>query len=238
MQLKLYHIFYYLLFGIGGAVIIGPLLGFIVNSFLGSILGKLLSGLLLGFLFKVRTNREPAEVVKWSWRKEGWRFVSLLLFVLIAGSTISTLLGVLAGSALRTGSSFRSLSCSLAMGRLSEQSLYTYTLFTPTQGLWSSTRNSIVGGRLFGLLIGAVFGVIVSPGFGLLLGLFSGVFLWLLLGGDVSIKQTILRVLLWRIKHFPSIFLTFLTALLNCLAARQVAAIPSYIIYCLSILQD
>ena len=123
--------------------------------------------------------------------------------MLIAGSTISTLLGVLAGLLFGLAVVLLFILLFWLMGRLSEQSLYTYTLFTPTQGLWSSTRNSIVGGLLFGLLIGAVFGVIVSPGFGLLLGLFSGVFLWLLLGGDVSIKQTILRVLLWRIGALP-----------------------------------
>jgi len=219
-QRTLYQILFYLLFGVGSVVIIGPLLARIGGPFLGSILG-LLFGLLFGFLFNVRTEREPIGVIKWSWRSEGWRLGSLLLFVLIAGSTISVVFGLLSGLLFGLAVILLLFMLLWLMRKLPNE-LDTYTYTTPNQGLWRSTRNSIVVGLLFGLLIGAVFGVIVSPVFGVFLGLFSGLFLWLLLGGDASIKHIILRLLLWNAGVIPLRFSHFLDYAAGLLLLRKV----------------
>ena len=228
-----------LLVGLGSGLLAGLLSGLRSGLVMGldiglveGLTGGVFSGLFFELVEGTETEREPMEVVLWSWRAArrslGKALLVGLLVVLIfglsfglfSGLVYESLYGFAKGlifgliSGIADGLNFTllvvlffGLFSGLSSGVLDE-----HERATPNQGIWDSARNSMRVGLVGGLIVGSLFGLfawfLYEPSFavlasGLSYGLIVGMAFGLRGGGLACVKHVVLRLLLWRTWSIP-----------------------------------
>jgi|GEM_PF-614543 len=217
--------------GMGGSVVYGLIGGLTVGLAKGRI-ARLANGLLLGLIYGlistwthadsqiglgdgllygvigifihpfIQNRIEPADSMKWSWRKtrNNLVFGVLIVFVYILG-----------GGSLQAALVFGFVATLISgFDKISEVDRRTL----PNQGIWKSAANARTLFLTIGLLTGLLIGIIENPLLGLAQGLIVCGLAGALFGGEgsgvVCIKHLILRFILWRDGCIPWNYARFL----------------------------
>ena len=191
---------------------------------LGLVLGvAIVFGLIFGLVSKLEIN--PAEALRWSWRKARTSCQRGLVWGLLFGVAIVPISrtheaqSVLVGSVV-FGPIFAVLFGLIggSVGGFTTEQLVAPA--SPNEGIRRLLANAVVSSLSGGLALGLLFWLVLALataepfsalGTGLQLGLITGgLFLALRYGGFAVIKHYVLRLLLWRNDYAPLNYVRFL----------------------------
>lgn len=216
----------------------------------------LIVGLIGGAIVRLTPKIKLFEQMSWSWQKAKFKvFQNVLIFGLMFGLMFGLIIGLIYGLIIGLSVSLNiSLSVSLssalsailrsalnfgliggligvANSGISSTEVKQRTI--PNQGVWSSGKNSIKMGLIFGLILELSFGLVFGLFEGLVVGLIFGligVFIFgLLNGGTTCIQHFNLRQILHRKGRIPWNYARFLDYASERLLMKKVGG--GYIFY-------
>ncbi|MEM9091211.1 MAG: NACHT domain-containing protein [Cyanobacteria bacterium P01_F01_bin.53] len=194
-----------------------------VEMIIGIIFGLIYGvsvGLSVGLITAIQGNIQPVETLQWSWKATKKSILPGLIYGLIVGLPLGLIIGLLNGLlAGLLGGLFGGLLAGLLgglLGGLRGPGMQKRT--KPNQGIWKSTRNSLIFGLIYGLLLGLLGGLIFGLIYGLIDGLIRGLSFgligwligWLIGGCLASLRHFSLRLMLYRLGYSPWNYARFL----------------------------